>query len=152
MSGRPASRDTRSPSGTVPLMLVYLRAHDEASTIDGLVAALSAAGGEVVVVASGCSDDTALVAERAGARVLLAGPGMGVATCAALSDRDDAPRLLLDGDLAEVNLVSLPLLHALACAGRVGKGQFERPGRASRFLLEDAADLGVELPRSPPSP
>jgi hypothetical protein len=91
---------------TVPRASVVVPAHDEARVVDRCLRALlaDAAPGEfdVVVVANGCSDDTAARARRHGPDVRVLELGAAGKT-AALNAGDDAarafPRLYLDADV-----------------------------------------------------
>ena len=64
-----------APRGTAPhpRLAVVVPAHDESASIGACVASLTACEGshDVVVIADNCSDDTAALAEAAGARVLV---------------------------------------------------------------------------------
>jgi hypothetical protein len=90
-----------TPTATVS---VVVPAHDEARTLGGTLAALTASAGaevpDVVVVANGCTDATASVARAAGVRVVELGEA---SKAAALSAGDAAartfPRVYLDADI-----------------------------------------------------
>jgi glycosyltransferase involved in cell wall biosynthesis len=87
------------------MVSVVIAAHDEAAVIGRCVEALGDQRGvgpvQVVVVANGCHDDTAEVARRAGATVVISVPEPGKS--AALAAGDGAavgfPRVYLDADM-----------------------------------------------------
>ncbi|WP_432494363.1 glycosyltransferase [Kineococcus auxinigenes] len=89
---------------TTPTVSVVVPAHDEARTLHRTLAALRTAAvrevPDVVVVANGCSDDTAEVARAAGVRVVELGQA---SKAAALRAGDEAaltfPRVYLDADI-----------------------------------------------------
>lgn len=99
------------------MISVVVAAHDEAAVIGRCLAALQRQEGvedlQVVVVANGCHDDTAGVAERAGATVIsLPEPGKSAALVAGDAVAVGFPRVYLDAD------IELPP-HALAAAAQV---------------------------------
>lgn len=99
------------------MISVVVAAHDEATVIGRCLEALrrqeDVAAVQVVVVANGCHDDTAAVAERAGATVIsLPEPGKSAALVAGDAAATGFPRIYLDAD------VELPP-HALAAAAQV---------------------------------
>jgi glucosyl-3-phosphoglycerate synthase len=77
--------------------------HNEAATISNAVQQARAAAGpqdRILAVDSGSSDDTAAVARRAGAEVLRAPAGKGLAMAAAVAASDSPWMCFLDADLA----------------------------------------------------
>lgn len=99
------------------MVSVVVAAHDEAAVIGRCLAALRRQEGvedlEVVVVANGCHDDTAGVAERAGVTVIsLPEPGKSAALVAGDAAAAGFPRVYLDAD------IELPP-HAIAAAAQV---------------------------------
>lgn len=107
---------------------VVIPAHNEAETVAQVVADcrkglnLLGADGEVVVSASGCTDDTAVVAADAGARVILAPIGKGAAVKAGVMGTDGDIVCLVDGDIQYfgdrplVTILVEPILHGIADA------------------------------------
>jgi glycosyltransferase involved in cell wall biosynthesis len=83
---------------------ICIPAHNEAKTITEVVTEgrraldLLGAEGEVIVVASACADDTAALADQAGARVIECGLGKGVALKAGLAAAKDGVIAMVDGD------------------------------------------------------
>uniref|UniRef100_UPI003D7D42C8 glycosyltransferase n=1 Tax=Kineococcus sp. SYSU DK007 TaxID=3383128 RepID=UPI003D7D42C8 len=104
MSTATAPDLARSGDAATPTVSVVVPAHDEARTLRRTLAALGAAAvrevPDVVVVANGCSDDTAEVARAAGVRVVELGQA---SKAAALRAGDEAaltfPRVYLDADI-----------------------------------------------------
>lgn len=99
------------------MVSVVIAAHDEAAVIGRCLSALRNQQRvdhlEVVVVANGCSDDTAAVAERAGATVIvLPEPGKSAALVVGDAAAIGFPRVYLDAD------IELPP-HALAATCQV---------------------------------
>ena len=99
------------------MVSVVIAAHDEAAVIGRCLAALDRQQGvcqvHVVVVANGCHDDTAAVAERAGATVIsLPDPGKSAALVVGDAAAAGFPRIYLDAD------IELPP-HALAATEQV---------------------------------
>ena len=119
------ARTLATRSGKVAIIIP---AHNEAATVDDIVGeafrALGAlnADGEVIVAASGCTDDTAEVAANAGARVIEAPIGKGAAVAAGvracradlicLTDAD--VRYFGDAPLAAILIA--PIMRGLADA------------------------------------
>lgn len=107
---------------------VVIPAHNEASTVAEVVSeafkglALLDTVGDVLVVASGCTDNTAAVAAQAGANVVEAPAGKGAAITAGIQHTSGDVVCLIDGDLkyfGEVPLVTIlaaPILHGTADA------------------------------------
>ncbi len=107
---------------------VIIPAHNEAATVGGVVGdafrALRAlnAEGEVIVAASGCTDDTREVAANAGARVVEASIGKGSAIAAGIQACKSDLICLTDGDVryfGEVPLAAIlvaPIMRGLADA------------------------------------
>lgn len=107
---------------------VIIPAHNEAGTVGEVIQAaqhgldLLGTDGEVVVSASGCTDETAQVAVEAGARVLDAPLGKGAAIRAGLAATDGDIVCLVDADLKYfgdpplVTLLVEPILHGIADA------------------------------------
>lgn len=119
------SRTLTKMSGKVS---VIIPAHNEEATIARVVAdcfqGLEMLGteGEVVVSASGCTDNTSELAADAGAQVVEAPVGKGAAIKAGLAAVDGAVVCLIDGDIqyfGERPLVTIlvePILHGTADA------------------------------------
>jgi glycosyltransferase involved in cell wall biosynthesis len=111
-----------------PLVTVLIPAHNEAATVAGVVAdaeaGLSALSvrGEVLVSASGCTDDTAAVATEAGAIVVEAPAGKGAALRAGLTKAAGDVVCLVDGDMQYfgdrtlVEILVAPILAGIADA------------------------------------
>ncbi|WP_307793248.1 glycosyltransferase [Amycolatopsis sp. MtRt-6] len=107
---------------------VVIPAHNEAATIGEVVEeALEGLDGlgvprDVLVSASGCTDDTAQIAESAGARVVESPPGKGAAVMAGLKATDGEIVCLVDGDIRYygdpplVPLLVEPILNGIADA------------------------------------
>jgi glucosyl-3-phosphoglycerate synthase len=107
---------------------VVIPAHNERDTIADVVLAAHNGlrhldvPGEVVVSASGCTDDTATVADAAGARVIEAPIGKGAAIMKGVAASDGDVVCLIDGDLeyyGQTPLVALlvePILQGMADA------------------------------------
>lgn len=95
------SRTLASRAGTVS---VVIPAHNEADSISDVVGdaaqalAVLEADGEVIVAASGCTDDTAEIAARSGARVVDAPAGKGNAIIAGIQASTADIICLIDGD------------------------------------------------------
>ncbi|WP_367132699.1 glycosyltransferase [Saccharothrix sp. HUAS TT1] len=119
-----ARERTLSPRSATVTVLVP--AHDEAATVAEVVAAARCGldhlevRGEVLVSASGCTDDTAAVSRRAGAAVVESPAGKGNAIVHGLRAATGDVVCLVDGDLSyfgEQTLVELlvrPILAGLA--------------------------------------
>lgn len=131
-------RPVESTPSSRPTLSVVVPAHDEARTLGRTLAALtSAAGGEtpeVVVVANGCSDDTAEVARAAGAHVVELGQA---SKAAALRAGDEAatafPRVYLDADIV---LTPGTLGHL---AERLRRGDVHAASPSIRFDLRGSS-------------
>lgn len=105
---------------------VVIPAHNEAATVRTVVAeafrSLERLGvdGEVIVSASGCTDDTAEVAAAAGAEVVLAAVGKGAALKAGAAHASGGVICMVDadveyyGDRPLVELLTEPILHGIA--------------------------------------
>lgn len=116
---------------------VVIPARDEVAAIGGVVAA-ARMHGEVVVVDDGSRDDTAAVAERAGARVVRLSPGRGkgAALRAGAAAASGEVLVMLDGD-GQDDPADIPrLLAAIAGGADLAIG--------SRFL--GAVDPGAIAP------
>lgn len=101
---RPDLEVISTPATPTATVSVVIPAHDEARTIGATLTALQGAAHrevlEVVVVANGCSDDTAAVARAAGARVVeLATPSKAAALRAGDEAASTFPRIYLDADI-----------------------------------------------------
>jgi glucosyl-3-phosphoglycerate synthase len=120
-----ASRTLEKTSGKVS---VVIPAHNEEATVAQAVREcrkgieLLGVEGEVVVSASGCTDDTVAVAETAGARVIVAPIGKGAAVKAGLASVDGDIVCLVDGDVQYfgdrplATILVEPILHGIADA------------------------------------
>jgi len=107
---------------------VIIPAHNEQDTIAEVIQAarrgldVLRVEGEIVVSASGCTDNTAQVADKAGACALIAPIGKGAAIRAGLAATDGDIVCLVDGDLQYfgdpplVTLLVEPILHGIADA------------------------------------
>jgi glycosyltransferase involved in cell wall biosynthesis len=107
---------------------VVIPAHNEEPTIAEVVAdcrkglELLRTDGEVVVSASGCTDNTDAAAANAGARVIVAPLGKGAAVKAGLAGTDGDIVCLVDGDMRYfgdrplVTILVDPILHGIADA------------------------------------
>jgi glucosyl-3-phosphoglycerate synthase len=107
---------------------VVIPAHNEEATVADVIAAarhgleVAGAEGEVIVSASGCTDRTADVADKAGATVVIAPAGKGAAVTAGLGAATGAIVCLIDGDIqyfGERPLATIliePILHGIADA------------------------------------
>jgi hypothetical protein len=84
---------------------VVIPAHNERDTISEIITEaqrgldLLGATGEVIVSASGCTDDTEQIATRAGARVITAPLGKGAAVKAGIAVTNGEVICLIDGDM-----------------------------------------------------
>lgn len=107
---------------------VIIPAHNEEETVAEVVAACRSGlaklgtGGEILVSASGCTDNTAQVASDAGARVVIAPIGKGAAIQAGLESTDGDIVCLVDGDIKYfgddplVTVLVAPILHGITDA------------------------------------
>jgi glycosyltransferase involved in cell wall biosynthesis len=125
-------------------------AHDEAGRIEATVRAAAAIEGvtRVVVVDDASSDDTAVLAERAGAKVvrLWSNVGKGAALEAGATRVENAGIvLLLDGDLGETATQARLLLEpVLAGEADMVIAKFPRPtGKAGFGLVKGLASWGI---------
>ena len=119
---------TRTLSKSPGRVSVIIPAYNEEATVAEVVAEcrkgleLLDAEGEVVVSASGCTDNTAAVAADAGARVITAPIGKGAAVRAGLNGTDGEVVCLVDGDMRYygdrplVTILVEPILHGIADA------------------------------------
>jgi glucosyl-3-phosphoglycerate synthase len=120
-------RDRTIHRKSVPVSVV-IPAHNERQTIADVVGAAQdglrqlGVPGEIIVSASGCSDDTATVAAAAGARAVEAPIGKGVAITTGVAASEGEIVCITDGDLeyyGPVPLVALlvePILQGVADA------------------------------------
>jgi glycosyltransferase involved in cell wall biosynthesis len=107
------------------LASLVIAAHNEAAVIgdnlDGLLADSSPGALDVVVVANGCSDDTAAVAATRAVRVLdLPDPGKAGALNAGDAAARGFPRIYLDADIGADLRTVRALVSALATPGAAG--------------------------------
>jgi len=120
----PASRDAVRPTPQPGVgIAVLIPAYDEAATVGEVVrVALAADLGEVVVIDDGSHDDTAAVAEAAGAKVVRLGVnrGKGGALEAGANAVTADVVILLDADL-----VGLSPAHVADLAAPVLSGEFD---------------------------
>ena len=119
---------TRTLAKITGKVSVIIPAHNEEATIAEVIGecvkGLEILGteGEVIVSASGCTDNTAEAAEQAGASVLLAPIGKGAAIKAGLKSADGEVVCLIDGDIQYfgdrplVTILVEPILHGIADA------------------------------------
>lgn len=131
-------------------VVVLIPAHNEAQRIAATVHAASAIAGvtRVLVVDDASSDDTARLAEDAGAKVvrLAFNVGKGAALDAGVVRVEDADVvLLLDGDLAETASEAVQLLApVLDGAADMTIATFPRPtGKAGFGLVKGIARWGI---------
>jgi hypothetical protein len=143
-------------------VVALVAAHDEGETIGQTVKELLALDGvrEVVVVADGCSDHTAELANGSGARVLVTPRrlGKGGALEGALDRITPAALyLLVDGDVAETASEAYPLIQAVAkgradvAIGRLSPqpgGGFGLVKRMSAACIRALTGFGAEAPLS----
>lgn len=129
---------------------VLIPAHNEAGRIARTVSAATRVPGvtRVVVVDDGSEDETALLAERAGAKVvrLVFNVGKGAALEAGASRVEDADIVvLLDGDLGETALQASTLIEpVLSGAADMAIAGFPRPaGKAGFGLVKGLARFGI---------
>lgn len=132
------------------IVAVLIPAHDEAERVGRTVAAARSIDGvtRVVVVDDGSEDDTAAVAEQAGAKVvrLVNNVGKGAALEAGASRVSDADIILmLDADLAEAAAQgSLLLEPVLAGTADMSIAAFPRPaGKAGFGFVKRLARWGI---------
>lgn len=109
-----------------PLTSVVVAAHDEAAVIgqnlDALLRGTRPGELDVVVVANGCTDDTAAVAAARGVRVLdLPRPGKAAALDAGDEVAHGFPRVYLDADVGATADTVRALARALATPGPDGR-------------------------------
>ena len=107
---------------------VVIPAHNEAATVAEVITEcrrgleILGADGEVIVSASGCTDNTAEVAVDAGAKVVTAPLGKGSAIKAGLAGADGDIICLIDGDIQYfgdrplVTILVEPIIHGIADA------------------------------------
>ncbi len=132
------------PRGVRPRIAVLVPAHDEAEVIEPTLAGIKAQlapGDRLVVVADNCTDDTAAIAERCGAEVLvrenlrLRGKGYAL-DYGVQALRADPPEVLVVVD-ADCQLATHALAHLAGTAGDSG-----RPVQAL-YLMRSPPGAGV---------
>lgn len=131
-------------------VVAIIPAHEEAARIAATVHAARSVPGvtRVMVVDDGSRDDTARIAEEAGAKVirLFSNVGKGAALETAMSRAEDADIvLLLDADLGDTaSQASLLLEPVLAGTADIAIAKFPRPaGKAGFGLVKGLARFGI---------
>jgi hypothetical protein len=146
--------------GTIPRVAAIIPAFNEAKTIGDVVAVVrrSPLVDEIIVVSDGSTDETATVARRAGARVVVLeeNVGKGGAIAAGLRETGAEVILLLDADLVGLTTQHIASLLLPVLTGEVGMTigqheqdliqeifpQFSGQRALRRELLEAIPDLG----------
>lgn len=125
-----------------PEVTVVVPAHDEVLTVGRLLDCLEPLGSraEVVVVANGCTDDTAVVARKHPSRPVvldLARPGKCAAINAGASGRAEGPVAVIDADIRieAAGLLRLVAVAASSPAPRLVMPTAQYELRGSRVLV-----------------
>lgn len=123
MSSAPSSQaDSQAEGRSANVAATLIPAYGEASTVGPVVTAALAAGlGDVWVIDDGSSDDTAAVAEAAGAKVIRLGEnrGKGGALEAGARAASEDVVVLLDADLLGLTAAHVRALAAPVVSGEV---------------------------------
>jgi len=127
---------------------VLLPAHNEAATVEDCVEAYRShpAVNEVIVSANACTDNTAQMAERAGANVVESKtPGKGMAVAAGARVASPGVVIVVDADAQEPTPNTIgAILKGKPSSTRLVKGTFARelhPGPVTDLLVKPCLEL-----------